>query len=87
VCPSHSHLQDKEGQALGEADERSQQPDPDTTPASDHNYLPEVDTKKKLLMSMFLPSDATHKRFGFIFSDTTKVVWFKSYISWTKKGH
>uniref|UniRef100_A0A7S3R1R0 Uncharacterized protein n=1 Tax=Dunaliella tertiolecta TaxID=3047 RepID=A0A7S3R1R0_DUNTE len=64
--------EENQGQPVGEANEQSHQQGDDH--AADHNaaHQQSLDFHERSLMSMMLPSDATHKRYAFLFGDTVK---------------
>lgn len=67
-------MQDTLGpQPIAEALEPSSEASPAESGIRTYDPDPSVWMEEQSVMSMLLPSDAMHKRFGFIFADTIKV--------------
>eukprot|EP00967_Tisochrysis_lutea_P133411 scaffold234171_cov22-Tisochrysis_lutea.AAC.1 len=75
-------IQGDQGLPVGEANEQSCQQDDGHAAAQDAVYQQSLDFQEHSLMSMVLPSDATHKRYAFIFGDSVKV----RMLSWLLQG-
>ncbi|KAF5839309.1 hypothetical protein DUNSADRAFT_1085 [Dunaliella salina] len=65
-------LQGDQRQPVGEANEQPRQHGVDQADAPDAAFQEPSVLQEHSLMSMMLPSDATHKRYAFIFGDTVK---------------